>query len=89
MALGAKQGELTRLFLMQALRLTAIGAACGLAVAFLLARLMTKLLFNVAPNDPLTLVGVSVLLAGTSVIAALLPARRAARVDPAIALRAD
>jgi ABC-type lipoprotein release transport system permease subunit len=50
---------------------------------------MTKLLFNVAPNDPLTLAGVALLLAATSVFAAWIPALKASRADPSVALRAD
>ena len=88
-ALGAQTSQVRWLVVRHGLALTLGGLSVGLIAALFATRLMSKLLFNVAPNDPLTLVGVSVLLAGTSVLAASLPARRAARVDPAIALRAD
>lgn len=89
MALGAKQGELTRLFLMQALRLTAIGAACGLAVAFLLARLMTKLLFEVKPIDAPTYLAVTACLLVAALAASFLPSLRISAIDPAEALRGE
>src|SRR5262249_21899975 len=88
-ALGAQTSQVRWLVVRHGLALTAGGLGLGLAVALFTTRLMSKLLFNVAPNDPLTLAGVSLLLAATSLVAASLPARRAARVDPAIALRSD
>ncbi len=88
-ALGAQTSQVRWLVVRHGLALSVSGLALGLVIASFATRLMTKLLFNVAPNDPLTLVGVSLLLAATSVLAAFFPARRAASVDPAIALRAD
>jgi predicted permease len=88
-ALGAQTSQVRWLVVRHGLALTAGGLSIGLVAALFATRLMSKLLFNVAPNDPLTLIGVSLLLTGTTVLAASLPARRAARVDPAIALRAD
>ena len=88
-ALGARESQVRWLVVRHGLRLTVSGLALGLLLATLTTRLMTKLLFNIQPNDPLTLVGVSTLLVATSVIAASLPAWRASRVDPAITLRAD
>src|SRR5262249_32646344 len=88
-ALGAQPAEVRWLVVRHGLALTVAGLSLGLFAALFTTRLMSKLLFNVAPNDPLTLIGVSLLLAATSLVAASLPARRAARVDPAIALRAD
>jgi len=88
-ALGAQMSEVRWLVVRRGLGLAVAGLAVGLVVAVFSTRLMTKLLFNVAPNDPLTLIGVSLILVVTSLVAASLPARRAARVDPAIALRAD
>jgi len=67
--------------------LAAIGIACGIAAAAALTRAMSTLLFGVSPLDPLTYVAVALTLGGTAVLASYLPARRAARVDPAIALR--
>lgn len=88
-ALGAQASQVRWLVVRHGLVLAIAGLTVGLVAASFATRLMSKLLFNVAPNDPLTLVGVSVLLAATSVMAASLPARRASRVDPAIALRSD
>jgi putative ABC transport system permease protein len=88
-ALGAQASQVRWLVVRHGLALAVAGLVLGLVAASFATRLMAKLLFNVAPNDPLTLIGVSVLLAATSMLAASLPARRASRVDPAIALRAD
>jgi len=88
-ALGAQPTQVRWLVVRHGLALSISGLALGLVIAAFATRLMATLLFNVAPNDPLTLIGVSLLLAATSLVAASLPARRAARVDPAIALRAD
>jgi putative ABC transport system permease protein len=89
MALGAKQGELTRLFLVQALRLTVIGAACGLAVALVLARLMTKLLFEVKPIDAPTYAAVTACLLMAALAASYLPSLRISAIDPVEALRGE
>jgi predicted permease len=88
-ALGAQASQVRWLVVRQGLRLTIVGLAAGGTVALFATRAMTKLLFNVAPNDPMTLVGVGALLAATSVLAAWIPARKASRADPAVALRAD
>jgi predicted permease len=89
MALGAKQRELTRLFLVQALRLTVIGAACGLAVALVLARLMTKLLFEVKPIDAPTYAAVTACLLMAALAASYLPSLRISAIDPVEALRGE
>ncbi len=87
MALGAGRSEVVRLVLSQGFRLVLMGIALGSAAAFPLARLIAGLLFGVKPADPLTFAGVLLLLAGVGLLACWLPARRAARVDPMIALR--
>ena len=89
MALGSPQTDVTRLFLWDGLRLSAIGVACGLAAAAASARLMSSLLFHVSPLDPLTYIGVAGALIAAAALASFLPALRATRVDPVDALRAE
>ncbi len=89
MALGAQVSDVLWLVLSQGLRLTLLGAALGLIAALIGARVFASLAPGLAADDPLTLVGVAVLLVGVALIACWLPARRAARVDPLIALRSD
>jgi putative ABC transport system permease protein len=89
LALGAPFGEVTGMFVRHALLLSGIGAACGLAAAFALTRLMKSLLFDVSPADPLTYALVSAGLIGAAMLASYLPARRATSIDPAVALRAE
>jgi predicted permease len=87
MALGARTADVRRLFLRHGMRLTAVGLVLGLAAAALAGHLLSALLFGVQPVDPITFAIVSVVLGAVSIAAAYLPARRAARVDPARALR--
>ena len=87
MALGAQRSNVLRLVAGQGMALTLIGIAVGIAASFALTRLMESLLFGVSATDPLTLVGVSALLAAVALLACYLPARRATKVDPLIALR--
>jgi predicted permease len=87
MALGAQQGDVMKLVLGQGARMALVGVAIGLAAAIGLTRLMTKMLFNVSPTDPVTLIGVSLLLTGVALAACYIPARRAMRTDPIVALR--
>jgi putative ABC transport system permease protein len=89
LALGAQRGDVLRMIVGQAMVLTIAGIALGAAGAFALTRLMTKLLFNVRPGDPLTFVAVAMLLGGVAAMASYLPGRRATRVDPVVALRAE
>ena len=86
-ALGARPHSIFKLVLGEALRLVAIGTALGLAGAFVATRYVETQLFGVTPVDPLTLLGACVLLAGVAALACLIPARRAMRVDPVVALR--
>ena len=87
MALGAGRSEVLRLVVLDGLRLTALGLALGLAGALASARLMSSLLYGVPPRDPITLVGVAILLGGIAFVACYIPARRAMAVDPMAALR--
>jgi hypothetical protein len=89
MALGAQPSDVRRLFLAHGLKLVAAGLVLGVAAALTLTRLMASLLFGVGPTDPLTYVAVSMLLGTVALVATWLPARRAARVDPVVALRTD
>jgi predicted permease len=88
-ALGAQARAVTRMFVTHGLVLAAVGVAIGLAVAFFTARLMSSLLFDVSPVDPVTYVLVSTALIGVTVLASSVPALRAASVDPIAALRAE
>ena len=87
MALGAERSDVLRLVLGQGLRMALTGVAIGVAGAFGLTRLMANELFGVSARDPLTFAGVSVLLILVAAAACYLPARRATRVDPLVALR--
>jgi putative ABC transport system permease protein len=89
MALGASSSDVLRLVLGQGLLLAAIGLAIGLAGAAAATRLLTSLLFEVKPTDPLTYAGVAALLAVVALAAGYIPARRAAKVDPLVALRQE
>jgi predicted permease len=89
MALGANPAEVQRMILGQGLRLTLIGIGVGLVAALLLTRLMAQLLFSVQAHDPLIYAGIAALLCAVATCACWLPARRATRVDPIIALRAE
>jgi putative ABC transport system permease protein len=89
MAIGAERADVGRMVLGQALKLAAGGVAIGLLGAFGLTRLMSSLLFGVSPMDPLTLASVAIGLSTVAMIASYLPARRAAGVDPVVALRAE
>jgi predicted permease len=88
MALGAAHAEVLRMVLRHGLKLTILGVGLGLAAAFGATRLIASLLF-VSPTDGLTFVAISALLAAVALLASLLPARRAARVDPLVALRRE
>jgi len=87
MALGAERGNVLRMVLKEGLRLAVLGVVLGVAAAFGLNRLMTSLLFGVKASDPATFAVVTVALLGVALAACWIPARRATRVDPVVALR--
>jgi predicted permease len=87
MALGAQRNDVLSMVLRSGMKLVGVGLAAGFAGAFAATRLLRSLLYGVSPVDPLTFAGVPLLLAGVALLACLLPARRAAKVDPMEALR--
>ncbi|HSC27212.1 MAG TPA: ABC transporter permease [Vicinamibacterales bacterium] len=89
MALGADRRDVLRMVVGRAMLLAAAGTALGAAGALPLTRLMESLLFDVTPGDPLTFLAVAGILCGVAAVASYVPGRRAARVDPVIALRAE
>ena len=87
MALGAKRTNVVRMILSEAAKLVTLSVFGGLLVWFGLARLVASMLFGVSSYDPLTFAGVAVLLSAVTLIACFIPAHRASRVDPMVALR--
>ena len=87
MALGAGRAEVLGLVMRRAVALTTIGIAIGLIVALAVTRMLSSLLFEIDPHDPLTFGGIAGLLAAIALLASYVPAFRATRVDPVVALR--
>src|SRR5688572_26237555 len=89
MALGAKAQDVQRMVIRHGLTLTTLGVAIGIAGALVLTRMMNALLFGVGASDPVTYSAITALLASVALVACWMPARRAARVDPLVALRSE
>jgi putative ABC transport system permease protein len=87
LALGAGRTNILQMVLGQGLRLALVGSAVGLISALIVSRLIASLLYGVRPTDPLTFAGVAILFLGVALLACYLPARRATKIDPMIALR--
>jgi len=89
LALGASQTEVMQLILKQGLRLVVVGVALGLVSAIIVTRAMKTMLFGLSSTDPVTYVVLTLLLTAVALLACYLPARRAMKVDPLIALRQE
>ena len=89
MALGARQGDVLRLVLRHAVLLVAAGVVLGVAGALALSRQLSALLYDLSPTDPATFATIALILAGVALAASVLPALRAARIDPQVALRSE
>jgi putative ABC transport system permease protein len=89
MALGAQRGDVLALVMKQAALQTALGITAGVMLALLAGEALSKMLFRVNPFDPLALAAAALLLSAAALLACFLPARRATRVDPSSALRAE
>jgi ABC-type antimicrobial peptide transport system permease subunit len=89
MALGARYGHVLAMVLRQGLRLAAAGALVGTVAAWGLTRILSSLLYGITPNDPMTFALAPAILLGAATLACWLPARRATRIDPVLALRQD
>jgi ABC-type antimicrobial peptide transport system permease subunit len=87
MALGAQRGHVIGMIVRQGLTLTLIGVALGVAASLAAVRALNRLLFGVSPTDPVTFVAVVVILGFVALAACFIPARRASRIDPMVALR--
>jgi len=86
-ALGARTSDVLKMVMQQVLKLTLIGLGIGIAAAFALTRVISSMLYNISPTDPVTFVCVSLFLAGVTLLASYIPARRATKVDPMVALK--
>jgi putative ABC transport system permease protein len=89
MALGARRTDVLRMTVKQGLRLVSVGMLLGLAAAVLLTRVLASLLFGISATDPITFIGISLVLLAVAILASYIPALRATKVDPITALRAQ
>jgi ABC-type antimicrobial peptide transport system permease subunit len=88
-ALGATSGDVVAMLVGNGAKMAAIGLGCGLAMAIAGGRLIASMLYRIRPQDPLAVGGAVLLLSGAALLAALIPALRVARVDPALSLREE
>ena len=89
MALGARRADVLQMTVRQGLKLVGAGMILGLGAAFLLTRVMATLLYGISATDPITFIGISVVLLAVAILASYVPALRATKVDPITALRAQ
>jgi len=89
MALGARRADVLQMTVRQGLKLVGAGMILGLGAAFLLTRVMATLLYGISATDPMTFIGISVVLLAVAILASYVPALRATKVDPITALRAQ
>jgi putative ABC transport system permease protein len=89
MALGARRTDVLQMTVKQGLRLVSVGMLLGLVTAFLLTRVLASLLFGISATDPVTFIGISLVLLVVAIFASYVPALRATKVDPIVALRAQ
>jgi ABC-type antimicrobial peptide transport system permease subunit len=87
LAIGAERGEVVRMVLAQALRVSVVGLLIGIPAALMFTDVMTALLYEIEPTDPMAFAGATAILLATSLLASLIPSLKAARVDPLVALR--
>ena len=89
LSLGADAGEVVKMVLKGALALVTVGGVIGLILTFGLAQALSRFLFGTSPHDPVTFIGVPLILGAVAILAAWIPARRASRIDPVRALRSE
>jgi ABC-type antimicrobial peptide transport system permease subunit len=89
MALGARRVDVLRMTVKQGLKLIGAGMLLGIGAAFILTRVMSTLLYGISATDPITFAGISVVLLAVAILASYIPALRATKVDPIVALRAQ
>ena len=89
MALGARRADVLQMTVKEGLKLVGAGMLLGVAAAFILTRVMATLLYGISATDPITFIGISVVLLAVAILANYLPALRATKVDPIVALRAQ